>query len=370
VSFYDLQARYKDVSDEELFSAVTPADAARAVETQQGDAHQLRALLSPPAEAQLEAMAREAHRLTLWHFGRTVQLYTPLYLSNYCDNQCAYCGFNAAHDLPRRRLTLEEVEKEAAAISSTGLGHILVLTGESREKSSLRYITDCVGVLRKYFSSIAVEIYALTKSEYAGLVHAGVDALTLYQETYDEGLYDRVHAAGPKKEYRFRLDAPERGAQSGMRSVHIGALLGLRDWRREAFFLGLHAKYLQDAYSGVEIGISVPRLRPHAGGFQPACVVSDRAIAQIIIALRIFLPRLAVSISTRESPQLREDLLPLGITRMSAGSSTRVGGHTMQPGDPFNLPQFEIADERTVQEIKVMLAVKGYQPVMKDWMHL
>jgi 2-iminoacetate synthase len=332
-------------------------------------AKELAGLLSPGNASSLEELAQTARELTLKNFGRTIQLYTPIYLSNYCDNRCLYCGFNSNNKITRRALSLEEVEKEARFISSTGLRHILILTGESRSMSPVSYIKDCVGILRKYFSSISIEVYPLTEGEYSLLVGAGVDGLTIYQEAYDETVYSRVHPDGPKSDYRFRLDAPERGARAGMRSVNIGALLGLNDWRSEVFLLGLHAKYLQDSFPDVEIGVSVPRIRPQAGSFKAAYKVSDADLVQIITALRIFLPRLGISISTRESPGLRENLIPLGVTRMSAGSTTCVGGHTIEENAP-GAAQFDISDTRSVEEVKKLLERKGYQPVFKDWMQL
>lgn len=370
MSYYDSYLKYKNLPFEKLFHNILPSDIEKALEAERQDEGQLLALLSPSAEDYLEDMAQKAHSLTLRHFGKAIQLYTPMYLSNYCENQCAYCGFNSKNDVPRKKLNLEEVEKEAAFISSTGLRHILILTGESREKSPIGYIKDCVKILKKYFTSISMEIYGLTESEYAQMMSEGVDGLTLYQETYDEGIYKKVHGHGPKKDYLFRLDAPERAAKSGIRNVNIGVLLGLDDWRKDVFFMGLHAKYLQDKFYDVEIGSSIPRLRPHAGNFKILSEASDKNMAQIIMALRIFLPRAGISLSTRESPELRENLLALGITRMSAGSSTRVGGHTIESHEGFNLPQFEISDTRNVEEIKAMLAAKGYQPVLKDWIEI
>ena len=370
MSYYDIYLKYKNLPLEKLFCNISPLDVKTAIEAERQSEFQFLALLSPAAENYLEDMAQRAHDLTLRHFGRTIQLFTPMYLSNYCENQCAYCGFSSRNDIARKRLNLKEVEKEAEFISSTGLRHILILTGESQKESPLCYIKDCVKILKRYFSSISIEIYGLTENEYAQIAAEGVDGLALYQETYDEIIYDRVHKQGPKKDYMFRLDAPERAAKNGIRNVNIGVLLGLNDWRREIFFMGLHAKYLQDKFYDVEIGASVPRLRPHVGDFKIPCVISNRNIAQIIIALRIFLPRLGITISTRESSKLREGLLPLGITRMSAGSSTKVGGHTIESHEGFNVPQFEILDTRNVEEIKAMLAAKGYQPVLKDWERL
>ncbi len=367
MSYYEVYLRSKDLPMEEFFHSLSFQDVKAAIQAERLDPNTFLTLFSPAAENYLEDMAQKAHSLTVKNFGKTILLYTPMYLSNYCENQCLYCGFNSQNAVVRKKLSLKEVEKEAKFISSTGLEHILILTGESREKSPPEYIKDCLGILTKYFSSISIEIYALTESEYADIIKEGVDGLTLYQETYDELTYDRMHKAGPKKDYLFRLDAPERAAKNGIRNVNIGVLLGLSDWRREVFLMGLHAKYLEDKFCNVEISASVPRLRPYIGDFQISSQVSNKNLAQIIIALRIFLPRIGITLSTREEPKLRENLLPLGITRMSAGSSTCVGGHTLEAHDDLNSPQFEISDTRNVEEIKAMLAKKGYQPILKDW---
>lgn len=370
MSYYDILLKYKDLPFERIFREFSAQEIERLTHSDSQDPERLWALLSPAAEKWLESMAQKAHALTLQHFGRTIQLYTPMYLSNFCENECAYCGFNAGNKMSRRTLSLEEVEKEAAFIASTGIEHLLILTGDSKVKSPLSYIKKCLEVLKKYFSSVSAEIYALTEEEYEDLASAGIDGLALYQETYDEAVYQRVHRSGPKKDFRFRLEAPERAAKSGMRSVNVGALLGLSDWRKEVFLMGLHAQYLQDRYGDVEIGASLPRLRPHAGDFKDISEVSDKSVAQILMALRLFMPRLGIALSTRESSLLRENLLPLGITRMSAGSTTRVGGHTIEAPEEKNTPQFEISDPRDVEEMKVMLAAKGYQPVLKDWMQI
>ncbi|MBI4302740.1 MAG: 2-iminoacetate synthase ThiH [Chloroflexi bacterium] len=321
-------------------------------------------LLSPAATGLIENMAQLAHKLTIKHFGRTILLYTPLYLSNYCVNQCVYCGFNMANDIPRRKLTLPEVELEAHVISRTGLQHLLILTGESRQHSPVSYIRDCVSVLRKYFSSISIEVYPLSTEEYSELISAGVDGLTIYQEVYDEEIYRRLHPGGPKRDYRFRLHAPERAGEAGMRTINIGALLGLNDWRRDVFFTGIHAAYLQKKFSDIEIGVSFPRMRPQLGNFEPEYPVSDRDLVQSIVALRLFLPRVSITISTRESAFLRDNLLNLGVTKMSAGSSTAIGGHT----DAIDsIGQFEISDRRTVEEMRETISRSGYKPILKDW---
>ena len=322
------------------------------------------ALLSDKAAKYIELMARRAQQLTFQHFGKVVLLYTPMYLANYCVNQCIYCGYNIRNDIKRKKLTPEEVDREAQKISATGLKHILILTGESRQHSPVSYIRECVEVLRKYFTSISIEIYPLEAEEYRELIDAGVDGLTIYQEVYDEEIYKALHLKGPKSNYMYRLDAPERACQASMRAVNIGALLGLDNWVKEAFYTGLHADYLQNKYLDTEIGMSLPRMRPHAGEFQPKCSVSDKNLVQILLAMRLFMPRAGIAISTRERAQLRDNLVGLGVTKMSAGTSTRVGGHSSKDAGEA---QFDISDERSVEEMRQMLYKKGYQPVFKDW---
>jgi len=359
MSYYNIYNKYKNLGFDRLSSDV-----------EDRQARQFISLLSPTDEKHLEQMAQMAHDITLRNFGRTIQLYTPLYLSNYCDNQCVYCGFSAKNDIERKRLTLDEVGKEAEFISSTGLKHILILTGESPENSPIGYIKDCVRILRNFFISISIEIYPLTEDEYAELISEGVDGLTIYQETYDEAVYKMMHPAGPKSDYRFRLDAAERGAKAGMRSVNIGVLLGLADWRMEAFFLGLHARYLQDKFHDVEIGVSLPRIRPISSNYVAPRPISDRDMVQMMLALRVYLPRLGITLSTRELPAFRDDLIGLGITRMSAGSTTTVGGRTLKEGGRRAHPQFGILDHRSIGQIKAALERKGYQPVLKDWVRV
>ncbi len=368
MSYYDFYSKYRDTISGDYFQKFSPDDVRLGLGGNNLPDVSFSALISPIAESFLEEMAQRAHVLTLGNFGKAIQLYAPLYLSDFCENECVYCGFNARNNIPRKKLTEEEVENQAVAISSTGIKHILILTGDSRKNSPLEYIINCIEILRKYFTSIGIEIYALSETEYKNVIDAGVDGLTIYQETYDEALYANLHKKGPKRDYLFRLDAPDRAAIQGIRSINIGALLGLSDWRKEIFFMACHAKYLQDKFPGIEIGISIPRLRPHAGEFKVLHKVSDANMVQIITALRIYQPRLGITLSTRESAKLRENLLPLGITRMSAGSSTKVGGYMSGSSMSTGTSQFDISDTRSVKEVQEMLARKGYQPVFKDWM--
>jgi len=364
VSFYPTCEAYSNMALDERFDAVTPDDVRRVLDGTSCNEDDFITLMSPAAKPLLEEMAQKASQLTLQHFGRTIHLFTPLYLSNYCANHCVYCGFNARNKIPRSQLDYEQLEVEAKAIAKTGLKHLLILTGESRAKASPDYLEGCMDVLRKYFPSVSIEIYAMEEAEYARMVEAGADGLTIYQETYDEALYETLHPRGPKKDFRFRLDAPERGCKAGMRVVNIGALLGLGDWRRDAVITAMHAAYLMKKYPETDISASLPRMRPHAGEFQPTTIVSDSDMVQFMVALRIFLPRLGITVSTRESAEFRDNILPLGVTKMSAGVTTEVGGHT-QDGDKVG--QFDISDDRTVEQMSTALRMRGYQPVFKDW---
>jgi len=364
MSYYGIISEKKDFDFNEALYGISLQDVFKAIKSGSGSERSLFAFLSVSAESMLEEMAHKAHQLTLQYFGKIVQLYTPLYLSDYCENECVYCGFNLKNEFARSKLSLLELEREAEHIVSTGIRHVLILTGDSRRHSPLEYIRSCARLLKKYFSSISVEIYALTKNEYAQLVADGVDGLTIYQETYLEDVYNLMHRAGPKRDYLFRLEAPERALEVGMRTVNIGVLLGLADWRKDAYLLGLHAKYLMDNFPSAEVSISLPRLKAHRGDFSVPFPVSDRQFVQMITAFRIFEPRLGITLSTREPAQLRDNLIPLGITRISAGSSTRVGGHTLRAD---RVEQFSIADDRNVSDVARMLVERGYQPVYKDW---
>ena len=347
-----------------FIETVSEKDIRRILTKRKMGAEDFLALLSPAARPHLEEMARRAQEISIRQFGRTIQLFTPMYLSNYCTNACVYCGFGCKNKIPRKQLSLEEVAMEARSIAATGLRHLLILTGDAPKIATVAYLEDCTRILKQHFSSVAIEIYAMTEAEYGRLVAAGVDSLTIYQETYNEGLYAELHPIGPKGDFRFRLDAPERGCAAGMRAVNVGALLGLDDWRKDAFIAGVHAAWLQERYPEVEISMSLPRMRPHVGAFEPAYPVSDPEFAQILLALRLFMPRCGITISTREHPDFRERILPLGVTKMSAGVSTAVGGHSQEDE---GTGQFDISDERSVDEMVAAIKDAGYQPVFQDW---
>lgn len=367
MSFYDMLAEYRNFDFDSSFAAFKQQDVKTAINKEKLSALDLLALMSPAAEPYLEQMAQKAHLLTVQHFGRVIFLFTPLYLSNYCTNQCVYCSFNTRNKIDRKQLTLEQVEEEAKAIAGTGLKHLLILSGDAKKKASIAYLKECIKILKKYFSSLGIESYAMEQEEYAELVDAGIDLLTIFQETYNEKLYAELHLKGPKKDYRFRLDAPERACKANMRAVNIGALLGLDgEWRQDAFFTVLHADYLQNKYADTEVSVSLPRIRPHVGSFQPGCLISDKNMVQIMLALRLFMPRAGITISTRENALFRNNIIKLGVTKMSAGASTAVGGYTNHD----STAQFAISDDRSVDEMRRAISELGYQPVMQDWQTL
>lgn len=349
---------------QEQITAASAAEVERALASEQLRLSDLAALLSPAAEKYLEPLAQRAHRLTQQRFGKTIQLYAPLYLSNACCNSCLYCGFNASNRMTRRTLSLDEVEAEARILHERGFRHVQLLTGEAPGAVDNAYLAAAVQRLRPLFSSISIEVYPMEVAGYAQMVAAGVDNLTVYQETYDRELYAELHPFGPKRDFDWRLGTAERGGAAGLRSIGIGALLGLADWRCEGFYVGLHARYLARHFWRSRINISFPRLRPADGGFAPRRPVSDAALVQLICVLRLLMPDSALVLSTRESATLRDHLLPLGITQISAGSCTAPGGYGREEQAS---QQFAIDDDRSPEQICAMLRAKGYDPVFKDW---
>jgi 2-iminoacetate synthase len=322
-------------------------------------------LLSPAiSDDQLETLARRSQQLTRQRFGRVMLLYTPLYLSNECHNGCLYCGFNADNQLRRKTLSVQEIESEARILSRQGFRHMLLLTGEAPEVAGIEYLEQAVKTVKEYCGSVSIEVYPLDQPGYERMVAAGVDSLTLYQETYDRELYEQLHPYGPKSDYLSRLEAPEGAGRAGLRRIGIGSLLGLGAGLSDVFYTGLHALYLARRFWRTQVSISFPRLRPAAGGFQPQTVITDRQLTQFICALRLLLPDAGLVLSTRESAELRDRLIPLGITQMSAGSCTAPGGYG---GNGDNSGQFEISDARTPAEIETLLQKQGYEAVWKDW---
>ncbi len=366
MDFLDVLSDFpKDYVRDSIYSKKAE-DVKRAISTSRPSLQDFMALLSPEADKFLEQMATMAHSITKRRFGNIILLFTPLYISNECINSCIYCAFCKKNSIERKTLSLKEIEREAQLLHDRGFRHILVLTGEHPKKAGVDYLEAAINVIRPLFSSIAIEVFPMDQEGYNRMVGAGVDGLTVYQETYDKEVYSHVHPAGPKKNYDFRITAPERGAIAGMRRLGLGVLLGLTDFRLDSFYLGLHAMYLAKHYWKCHITISFPRLRPAAGGFEPPFPVSDRHLVQLICAMRILMPDVGLVISTREGPSLRDNLIPLGITQMSAGSKTSPGGYLTHPE---STEQFEIEDRRSISEICSVINQKGYEPVWKDWDH-
>ncbi len=321
-------------------------------------------IFSSGSKTLLEELAASALKLTRQQFGRTIGLYAPLYISNHCDNHCVYCGFHSKMNIPRNRLSLEEIEKECRAVKNNGIRSILILTGESRIYSPVAYIKESIAIAKKYFPDIALEIYPLETEEYRELYLAGADGAALYQETYDEEIYKKLHLAGKKKDYHYRFHAPERMAEAGIRHISLGILLGLANWREDIFALFTYFDYLWKKYPGVEYSLSFPRVQKTSGNSFDCAEVSDSDMLKIIVCARLLFPRAGINLSTRERPAFRDNILGFGVTRMSAGSRSTVGGYSEKKGEN---EQFTLNDRRSPAEIKSMLVEKGYDPVITDW---
>lgn len=343
----------------------SPADVERALGCDDPGPRELAALLSPAAHPYLEIMAQRARALTQRRFGRTISMYAPLYLANYCTNGCAYCGFASDRTQPRRRLEPSEVEKELESLKGMGFEDVLLLTGERTSLAGFEYLLECVSLAARRFHAVAVEAFPMTVREYAFLAEAGCSGVTIYQETYDPGRYDRLHRWGPKKDYPDRLEAPSRAMEAGMRTVGLGVLLGLSDPVFDAVCLLRHACHLRRIHWKSGITLSFPRLQPQAGDFTAPVPVDEARLARMVFAFRIVLPDVPLLLSTRERPEFRDGMAGLGITKMSAGSRTTVGGYGGT--EPGTGGQFRIGDRRSVPEICEMLRSRGLTPVFKNW---
>ena len=349
-------------------------------------------LISPAAGSLLEEMGRRSQDLTQQRFGRVIRLFAPLYLSNECVNNCKYCGFSRDNPILRVTLSLDEVRREAAELSRQGFRNVLLVAGEHPKFVSNGYLADCVAAVRESAPSVSLEVGPMETAEYQPLVAAGADGLVVYQETYDRAVYDEMHTAGPKKNFEWRLETPERAYAAGFRRLGLGALYGLADWRREALSVAAHTDYLLRNCWKAQVTISLPRLRPCAGEFQPLTRMTDRELVQLLCAFRLMFPDVGLVLSTRESPRLRDGLFPLGVTLISAGSHTEPGGYTGAGRENIHQTlrgrivergasewagpvaeganatgQFQIADERTPEQVADFLRQIGYEPVWKDW---
>ncbi len=353
---------------QEKLSQVTNRDVESALSQRLGtyDPDKFLTLISPAAENYLEQMAQLAHHLTIQRFGRTIKLYAPLYLSNYCVNSCRYCGFNRETKFHRTRLSIDQAIQDAEVIASEGFRDILLVSSEDRKFISIDYLAELSARLRNKFSSISIEIYQMSTDEYAELFKAGIEGVTLYQETYNRQAYEFYHRSGSKADYDDRLKTPERIASAGMRQIGLGVLLGLADWRLETLALAEHGNFLIKKYWQSHISFSFPRLRPafDVPSEQFEHLLSDKNLVQMITALRLCFADVSLTLSTREPAELRNHLIKLGITRLSAGSKTNPGGYS---GDSGAVKQFEIDDDRSAAEVAAMIKNAGFDPVWKDW---
>ena len=357
------------------YGRYTDADVRRALGRETCSVEDFKALLSPAALPHLEEMAAKAKQETSRHFGNTVYLFTPLYLANYCENYCVYCGFNCYNDISRKKLTMEEMEHEMQVIAKSGMEEILLLTGESHKMSSLAYIGEACRLAAGYFRNVGLEIYPVNSADYRYLHACGADYITVFQETYDAGKYETLHLLGHKRVFPYRFEAQERAILGGMRGVACSALLGLSDFRRDALASALHVYYLQRKYPHVEYSLSCPRLRPILNNdkINPKDV-HEKQLCQILCAYRIFLPYVGITVSSREQKHFRDGIVKIAATKVSAGVSTGIGGHEgrysgIQEEDTGD-EQFEISDGRSFGEMYGDMAAEGLQPVLNDYLYV
>lgn len=357
------------MTDEYDYNRYNAIDVRNVLNKETLGAEDLAVLLSPSAEPLLEKMAQRAKIETAKHFGNTICMFTPLYIANYCENYCVYCGFNCSNKIRRGKLSMEEIEAEYKTISETGLREILLLTGESKSASPVEYIAEAVSLAKKFFSTIGVEVYPMNSDEYAMLRKAGADFVSVYQETYNTVKYEEVHLRGPKRVFPYRFNSQERALMGGMRGVAFGSLLGLSDFRKDAYAAGLHAFFIQKKYPWAEISYSLPRLRPYINNADNnPNDVHETQLLQVMLAYRIFMPYAGITISTRERAGFRDNVAGLAATKISAGVKVGIGGHgdNEQKGDE----QFEISDPRSVDEVRKALLDKGLQPVFTDYVRV
>lgn len=357
-------------------SQYTAKDVKAALEHENCSIEDFKVLLSPAAEPFLEQMAQRARLETSKHFGNTVYLFTPLYIANYCENYCVYCGFNCYNHISRMKLTMEQIEKEMQVIADSGMEEILILTGESHSQSDVAYIGDACKLARKYFRMVGLEIYPVNTDEYRYLHECGADYVTVFQETYDADKYETLHLLGHKRVWPYRFDAQERALMGGMRGVAFSALLGLSDFRKDALASALHVYYLQRKYPHAEMSLSCPRLRPIINNDQINPLdVHEKQLCQILCAYRIFLPFVGITVSSRESAQFRNGIVKIAATKVSAGVSTGVGDHDnkyngTEADAPQGDEQFEINDGRSLEKMYQDIEGEGLQPVLNDYLYM
>ncbi|WP_118974195.1 2-iminoacetate synthase ThiH [Taibaiella koreensis] len=347
----------------------TEADVQAALQKSKRNLEDFKALISPAALPFLEQMARLSHGLTQKRFGKTIQMYAPLYLSNECQNICTYCAFSLDNNIPRRTLSGAEILQEIAVLKQMGYDHVLLVTGEANKTVGVAYLKETIRLIRPHFSNISMEVQPLDEADYALLRGEGLHSVLVYQETYHRDHYKQYHPKGKKSNFQYRLETPDRLGKAGIHKIGLGTLIGLEDWRAEAFFTALHLQYLERTYWRTKYSVSFPRLRPieQAGQNDPKVFeryMSDKELVQLICAYRLLDEELELSLSTREEERFRDHIIPLGITSMSAGSKTNPGGYAVSPQ---SLEQFEISDERSPEEMAAVIRAKGYEPIWKDW---
>ena len=372
----DIQSKVISAMESYDHSSYSAKDVQRALEHDHCTIEDLKALLSPAAEPFLEKMAQKAKLETGKHFGNTVYLFTPLYIANYCENYCVYCGFNCYNNVRRMKLNMEQIEHEMKVISESGMEEILILTGESRSSSSVEYIGEACKLARKYFRLVGLEIYPLNVDEYKYLHECGADYVTVFQETYDTVKYETLHLLGHKRVWPYRFDSQERALMGGMRGVAFSALLGLSDFRKDALATALHAYYIQRKYPQAEISLSCPRLRPIINNDKISPLdVHEKQLCQVICAYRIFLPYAGITVSSRESAEFRNGIVKIAATKVSAGVSTGIGDHETkysgkeQDGETGD-EQFEINDSRSLEAMYDDISSEGLQPVLNDYLYV
>ena len=367
MSFYDAIEKLDWEKTRTRIYASTEADVECALAAERPTMEEFAALVSPAAEKYLGEMAQKSYLTTRRRFGNTMQLYAPLYLSNICQNHCVYCGFNCTNKIRRLILSPEQIHAEARAIGRDPFEHILLVTGEAPRSASVEYLSGAMAIIEEYFEQISLEVQPLETDEYRFLIDRSLHAVYVYQETYNRERYPAYHLRGKKMDYRYRLETPDRLGEAGIYKVGLGNLIGLEDWRTEAWFTALHLRYLENKYWRTKYSIAFPRLRPYMGedGFNPQYPATERDLTQLVCAYRLFSEDVELSLSTRESSAYRDKIMPFGITVMSAGSKTTPGGYA-EPS--LELEQFATNDNRTPAEVAAALRSKGLEPVWKDWM--
>ncbi len=372
----DMEVLDSDIGDQVIakmkaydYTKYTAADVKRALSAEYPSIEDFAALLSPAAEPFLEEMARKATIETRKHFGNSVYLFTPLYISNYCENYCVYCGFNCHNKIRRAKLDTDGIRREMEAIAKTGMEEILILTGESRKMSDIEYIGNACSIAHEYFKNVGIEVYPMNTDEYKYVHECGADYVTVFQETYNSDKYETLHLGGHKRIFPYRLNAQERAIRGGMRGVAFAALLGLDDFRTDAFAAGVHAYLIQRKYPHAEISFSCPRLRPIINNdkINPRDV-HEKQLLQVMTAFRIFMPFAGLTISTRERAGFRDNVVGMCATKISAGVSTGIGSHTDE--ESLGDDQFEISDGRTLTEVCDAIRSRGLQPVMNDYVYV